>query len=205
MPPTHRHIESSKGCHASTGPLQRGPEADRGGNKDGDREILLHIVASSALLETQIWTPRPGSGSSTDLRTILKPHNLIHHWSSSRDSSFTVVLKQHWWLLLTCDADAMCGTTTALGSVASPGFISGSSSNTSRAARNWGCAFMCSTSATSSTTGPRLQFTRMAFWGEGGREGNRRGTERVIPKCRGGRGREPECNWCGHHGMKTET
>mmetsp|Transcript_6403 Transcript_6403/g.17146 ORF Transcript_6403/g.17146 Transcript_6403/m.17146 type:complete len:345 (-) Transcript_6403:75-1109(-) len=59
-------------------------------------------------------------------------------------------------------ADAICGTITAFGRSFRPGFICGSSSNTSRPAKKCGLRRQCSTSAASSITGPRAQLTKIA-------------------------------------------
>ena len=66
--------------------------------------------------------------------------------------------------LATLKAEAMWGTTMAFFISASPGFMKGSSSNTSRPTRNIGFSLRWSTRATSSITGPLLQFTRIASW-----------------------------------------
>mmetsp|Transcript_7131 Transcript_7131/g.44206 ORF Transcript_7131/g.44206 Transcript_7131/m.44206 type:complete len:331 (-) Transcript_7131:429-1421(-) len=60
------------------------------------------------------------------------------------------------------EAEAMCGRITALGQSANPGFMSGSSSNTSSPQRNSGLAFRWATRAVSSMTGPLELFTRTA-------------------------------------------
>mmetsp|Transcript_16288 Transcript_16288/g.40527 ORF Transcript_16288/g.40527 Transcript_16288/m.40527 type:complete len:318 (+) Transcript_16288:174-1127(+) len=62
------------------------------------------------------------------------------------------------------DAEAMCGTMTALGQSASPAFMAGSSSNTSSPHLKSGLARRCATSAASSITGPRAALTSTAFF-----------------------------------------
>lgn len=65
----------------------------------------------------------------------------------------------------------MWGTITALGQSFRPGFMSGSSSNTSRPHLKVGLAFRWFTSATSSMTGPRAAFTSTASGYHRGRWG----------------------------------
>lgn len=67
------------------------------------------------------------------------PASCVETLDAARDAIAALVQK---------DADAMCGTITAFGMSFKPGFMSGSSSKTSRPARNSGFLRRCSTRAT---------------------------------------------------------
>ena len=89
-----------------------------------------------------------------------------HHQKKVNNSVLFYLLRQkkRFQFGQTLEAEAMWGTTMAFFISASPGFMKGSSSNTSRPTRNIGFSLRWSTRATSSITGPLLQFTRIASW-----------------------------------------